>query len=136
MKFKDKVREGRLNQKMTQQALADAIGVSLRTLRNYESGERYPRDRKLYRKLADVLQVDINYLFTEDTDFTLSVHEAYGARSASQARKMVETLGGMFAGGELTEDDMDAVMKAMQQFYWDAKESNKKYIPKKYRDNE
>lgn len=45
-------------------------------------------------------------------------------------------IGGMYAGGELSEDDLDAVMKAMQKLYWDAKEDNKKYTPKKYRKND
>ena len=133
MKFKDKVREGRIRKNMTQQQLADALGVALRTLTNYERGERYPRNREIYKKLADIFEVDVNYLLTEDLEFTIQAGEKHGARAAIQARGMVEELGGMFAGGELTEDDMDAVMKAMQQFYWDAKENNKKYTPKKYR---
>ena len=133
MKFKDKVREGRIRKNMTQQQLADALGVALRTLTNYERGERYPRNREIYKKLADIFEVDVNYLLTEDLEFAIQAGEKYGARAAIQARGMVEELGGMFAGGELTEEDMDAVMKAMQQFYWDAKENNKKYTPKKYR---
>lgn len=133
MKFKDKVREGRIRKNMTQQQLADALGVALRTLTNYERGERYPRNREIYKKLADIFEVDVNYLLTEDLEFTIQAGEKYGARAAIQARGMVEELGGMFAGGELTEEDMDAVMKAMQQFYWDAKENNKKYTLKKYR---
>ena len=133
MKFKDKVREGRIRKNMTQQQLADALGVALRTLTNYERGERYPRNREIYKKLADIFEVDVNYLLTEDLEFAIQAGEKYGARAAIQARGMVDELGGMFAGGELTEEDMDAVMKAMQQFYWDAKENNKKYTPKKYR---
>ena len=133
MKFKDKVREGRIHKNMTQQQLADALGVALRTLTNYERGERYPRNREIYKKLADIFEVDVNYLLTEDLEFAIQAGEKYGARAAIQARGMVDELGGMFAGGELTEEDMDAVMKAMQQFYWDAKENNKKYTPKKYR---
>lgn len=38
----------------------------------------------------------------------------------------------MFAGGELSEGDKDAVMLALQKAYWDCKEDNKKYTPKKY----
>ena len=39
----------------------------------------------------------------------------------------------MFAGGELSEQDKDAVMLALQKAYWACKEDNKKYTPKKYR---
>lgn len=42
-------------------------------------------------------------------------------------------LSGMFAGGELSDADKDAVMIALQKAYFDCKEDNKKYTPKKYR---
>lgn len=47
--------------------------------------------------------------------------------------QLVEEMGGLFAGGELSDDDIDGVMKAMQELYWKAKEDNKKYTPKKYK---
>ena len=93
----------------------------------------YPKKREIYSKLAELLDVDINYLLTEDEEFTMQAHEKYGARGAKQAQELVNQLGGMFAGGELSEQDMDAVMLSMQKLYWDAKEENKKYTPKKYR---
>ena len=42
-------------------------------------------------------------------------------------------MGGLFAGGELSDDDLDGVMKALQDYYWKAKEDNKKYTSKKHR---
>ena len=39
---------------------------------------------------------------------------------------------GLFAGGEMAEEDMDALMLAVQQAYVDAKRKNRKYTPKKY----
>ena len=32
-------------------------------------------------------------------------------------------------------DDMDAMMRAIQEAYWEAKDINKKYTPKKRRKN-
>ena len=40
---------------------------------------------------------------------------------------------GLFAGGELADEDLDEMMKGIQEAYWIAKENNKKYTPKKYR---
>ncbi len=133
MKFNEKVKEGRLLKNLTQQQLADEVGVSLRTLINYEHGKRVPRTRENYVKLAEALGLDLNYLLTEDEEFVVEANERYGAKAAIQAKTMVDKLGGLFAGGELSDEDMDAVMKSMQKFYWDAKEENKKYTPKKYR---
>ncbi len=36
----------------------------------------------------------------------------------------------------MTEEDMDALMFAVQQAYVDAKRENKKYTPKKYLQND
>ena len=50
-----------------------------------------------------------------------------------RASSAIAELAGMFAGGELSDADKDAVMLALQKAYWDCKEDNKKYTPKKYR---
>ena len=42
----------------------------------------------------------------------------------------------LFAGGELAEEDKDALMFALQQSYIDAKRKNKKYAHKKSEDEE
>jgi hypothetical protein len=49
------------------------------------------------------------------------------------AQKLVDELGGLFAGGELNEEDKDKVFRAITEMYWKAKDNNKKYTPKKYR---
>ena len=59
--------------------------------------------------------------------------EHYGSRGKRQAEQLVAELSGLFAGGELTESDKDAVMIALQKAYFDCKEDNKKYTPKAYR---
>ena len=55
-------------------------------------------------------------------------------RFCTQAERLVKEVSGLYAGGELAEEDMDAMMKAIQEAYWIAKEKNRKYVPKKYRD--
>ncbi len=132
MKFGEKVREERVRRGMTQQALAQEIGVSLRTVTNYETGSMYPKKREVYAKLAMVLEVDVNYLLTENEEFAIQAQERYGTSGARQADALINQMGALFAGGELTATDKDAVMRAMQQIYWDAKEENRKYRPKKY----
>ena len=72
-------------------------------------------------------------LHNENDDFVVAAAERYGYSGKKQAMKLVEEMGGLFAGGELSDDDIDGVMKALQDYYWKAKEDNKKYTPKKYR---
>lgn len=133
MKFCEKVKEARNKAGLKQDELAKAIGVSLRTITNYESGERYPKKREVYYKLADVLKVDVNYLLTEDEEFLIDAEKQYGKRGAKQAKELLAEVSGLFAGGDLADEDLDEMMKGIQEAYWIAKEKNKKYTPQKYR---
>lgn len=133
MKFGEKLKDLRKEKGINQTALAKEIGVSLRTVISYETGKSYPKKREIYAKIAEYFNIDINYLLTEDEEFITSAEEKYGSRGARQAAELVAEIGGLFAGGELSEADKDAVMRSLQQAYWDAKEDNIKYTPKKYR---
>ncbi|MDO4460702.1 MAG: helix-turn-helix transcriptional regulator [Clostridia bacterium] len=132
MKFGEKLRYLRKEKKLTQEQVGKIIGVSKRTYLGYEQDGRYPKKREVYGRLAEALDCDINYLLTEDEEFITSAAEQYGSRGKRQAEELVAELSGMFAGGELSEHDMDAVMIALQKAYFDCKADNKKYTPKKY----
>ena len=56
----------------------------------------------------------------------------YGYRGRKGAEKLITEVTGLFAGGEMAEEDMDELMLAIQEAYIDAKKRNKKYTPKKY----
>lgn len=133
MKFGEKLKQLRLEKNVSQEAAAKAVGVSRRTYVGYEQEGRYPRYRETYTSLAQFFGVDTNYLLTEDEDFVTKAAEQYGSRGKRQAEELVAELSGLFAGGELSESDMDGVMIALQKAYFDCKADNKKYTPKKYR---
>ena len=63
----------------------------------------------------------------------IRANEQYGSRGARQAWDMAAEIGSMWAGGEMEEEDMDAIMQALQEAYWDAKKSNRKYVNRRYR---
>ena len=127
MKFAEKLRHLRKKKELTQEEAANVIGMSLRTYQGYEQDGRYPRKREVYQKLADLYGCDVNYLYMEDEDFAKSAEMRYGSRGRRQAEELVSELSGLFAGGELTEDDRDAVMIALQKAYFDCKRDNAKY---------
>lgn len=129
MKFAEKVRAARLNIGYTQKQLAEITHVALRTIVSYEKGESYPRKRETYAALANALNVETNYLLTEDEEFVVN-----GAHGASQAQAVIDGFSGLCAGGTLSEEDKDAVMKALQDIYWESKARNvQKYTPKKFK---
>lgn len=134
MTFADKIKKERAKLQMTQADFAKYIGVSHRSLQNYELGINHPRSREAYQKIATALGLDVNYLLTENEEFVLGIAEQYGSRGAQGATKVLSDVKALFAGGEMAEEDMDVFMKAVQDAYWEVKKINKeKYTPKKYR---
>lgn len=63
--FCKRLRETRMNRKLTQQKLADAVGLALRSYQCYEQGAREPSLDMLI-KLADALEVPTDYLLCRD----------------------------------------------------------------------
>ena len=133
MKFCEKLKEARIKAGLKQEELAEALGVSLRTISNYESGERYPKKREVYYKLAELFHTEENFFLNEGEEFMLAAAKEYGAKGAKQARALVEEVSGLFSSGGLADEDLDEMMRGIQEAYWIAKEKNKKYTPKKYR---
>lgn len=122
MKFGEKVRAARQNAGMSQEALAKAVQVSLRTISGYENEMRYPKKREIYGRLAESLGVEVNYLLSEDGE-----QEApHGVQSRQRAALLTAELNGMFIGGKLADADMDATMRALQEAYWVAKENSRR----------
>lgn len=132
MTFGEKIKAARKEANLTQKELAVLSGISLRTIINYEHDEKKPRKRSTYTTLAIVLHVDETALMDENEEFILDATERYGDRGRQQAIKLTQEVAGLYAGGTLEEEDMDAMMKAIQDAYWVAKERNRKFVPKKY----
>ena len=63
--FNKKLRESRIARNMTQQKLADCLGLALRSYQCYEQGTREPSLDMLV-KLADILEVPIDFLLCRD----------------------------------------------------------------------
>lgn len=134
MTFGEKFKAERVRRKLTQQEAADGLGLNRRMITLYENNHCFPRTRDAYKKIADFFEVDVNYLLTDDEEFIVSASERYGSRAMKQARELVDGISGLFAGGMLSERDKDAVMRELQDIYWDSKARNiEKYTPKKYR---
>lgn len=136
MEFSEKIRNARTAKGWSQKELAEATGMSLRTIQNYELGARLPKKRDTYLALAKALDVNEDVLLDDNASFVLRANERYGSHGARQAWDMVADIAAMWSGGQMDEEDMDAIMQAMQEAYWEAKKNNRKYVPKKYRKGE
>lgn len=135
MTFGEKVKTERKKLKIPQDVLAERVGVTRRTVTAWETDSVLPRTRKTYDKLAEALNVPVSYLLNDEEAFLLDAGEQFGYRGKKGAERLTREITGLFAGGEMAEEDMDALMFAVQQAYVEAKLNNKKYTPKKYLEN-
>lgn len=136
MTFGEKVKNERNRLGLDQDELAKKIGVTRRVISSYENDSSRPRGTERYKKLAEALGVNINYLLSEDEAFIADVEDNYGHRGAKQAKELLAEVTGLFAGGEMADEDMREMVDAIQEAYLIAKKNNKKYTPKKYRKDE
>ncbi|MGB5824186.1 MAG: helix-turn-helix transcriptional regulator [Proteocatella sp.] len=126
MLFGRKLKRLRKSAKITQGELAEKLNVTSRTLINYETGRCYPKQTEIYSALASIFDVTVDYLMSEDDEFTLTTYKL-GKTPQMQAQSLVNELTALLNGGILAEDDKDAMMKAISSSYWEAKEISKNY---------
>lgn len=126
MKFNEKIRLLRKKKKLSQPELAKLIGVSPRTIFGYEAGTCHPRKRVVYGRLAEALDVQVDYLLTERDD---EGFDRQGMKCLDQAKLLSEQMVGMYSSGELSEDGLDGIMKEIQNAYWRAKDVKRRQAP-------
>lgn len=132
MKFNERLKKFREDKSLTQVQLSDLIGISARMIQKYEAGTARPR-LDAAEKIAKALNITTDELLGNADMLVAQAAEKYGARGAKQAKQLTEEVTGLFAGGDMAEEDMDLMMKAIQDAYWIAKQNNKKFTPKKHR---
>lgn len=130
MSFGDKVRKLRGENKLTQSDLASKLGVSTRTIYNYEKGKLFPKDIKVIKGLAEIFNVTTDYLMKEidvkimseeESDFLNSAKDNFGYKGKKEAEQLIEKTAAIFAGGTLSEQDQDKFFESITKLYFDAK---------------
>ena len=84
----------RTERSMSQQELADALGISKSSINMYERGERQPNFEVL-ESIADYFNVDIDYLLGRTNKTTKIINP--------------NTMAAHFDGDEYTEDELDRI---------------------------
>ncbi len=134
MTFGEKLQQARKAKGLSQADLAKLAGVGRKTIINYEQGTTYPQNRSIYKKLAEILDVDADYLHNENDDFIADAQAMHGTRGRRQAQELMSEVTGLFAGGDLSEEDKDEFLRAVQEAYWESKRiAREKFTRKDYR---
>lgn len=145
MNFSDKIKRSREISGLTQQQLADRVGVSKRTIASYESSGAIARSSTM-RKLAEVLHVSYDYLQKDEvTDphqgmekmpYIEAAREQYGNAAAKEVDELLERNAALFAGGELSEEAKDAFFQAVAKAYLECKNAARRTYGRKKKESD
>lgn len=123
MEFGEKIKARRLELKISQQTLALNSGLSLRSIQNYESGQRHPANVSIIKDIAKVLNISYEYLLDDKAQYIIDAAARGGEQAALDVDKLISNIHAIFAGGELSQENKDKVMRAVNEIYWETKES-------------
>lgn len=124
MSFAQRLRAARQAANLSQKELADAASISVRSIQNYESSSRMPNSLAIVARLAQALNVSQEFLLSDSESLALESVADKEAQTKSEVAALIAEVGGLFAGGELAQEDKDAVLKAIMDAYWDAKSAS------------
>ena len=145
MTFSDKIKRAREVAGMTQKELAEAVGVSQRTIASYESGGASARKTTI-EKLGAALKVSVRYLSDESCtdpladiekdEYIEQARARYGAKGARDMDELLRDNAALFAGGELSQEQKDAFFEAVMFAYVTSKEKAKEKFGRKKKSEE
>ncbi len=129
MCFGGKLRALRQSRRMTQAQLALALGVTKRTLINYEQGRCCPKQTEVFARIAALFDVSVDYLMSGEDEALPEARR--GPRPVAQEiQRLLSEAGSLFAGVRLDEEDRDKVMRAIGELYRKVNKNNGKFAPK------
>ena len=119
-----------------QKFVADKLGVRSNTLSGYESGARAP-DPKMLVDLAEFYNVTTDYLLGKSDNPELTEKDERDiAKRMEQIKEDLTTGDGLsFHGEPISPEARDSLLEAIEYAERQTTRINKKYIPKKYRDD-
>lgn len=133
MIFSEEVKKHRKRLGMTQKEFAEACGISVRILQNYESGSRIPK-YDTFIKIRDYLNLSTEELISSEDYMYMTLGKTDETRPQRSFLERAEDCCAFMAGGDIPQEDMDEAFKMITLAYTKATEKNKKkYTPKKYR---
>jgi immunity repressor protein len=121
-----RIKELRLENKLTQKELSDFLGLTPKMISFYELGQRVPPS-DIILKLADKFKVSTDYLLGNETP-AAEKPSAPSKRDLNDLAKFLNKTEVMFDGDtyNLSEEDQQKLRNALEFVFWDAKRQNKR----------
>lgn len=141
--FGSRLRELRKIKGLTMKELGKKFSLAESTISGYENGNRRP-DLEMIDAFADFFNVSSDYLLGRSDNpipsellNPTSKDEKDIAKRMEEIRKDLSKQDGLsFHGEPLSDEAIESLMEAMEHVVRQTQRINKKYIPKKYRDED
>ncbi len=124
--FSQKLRQARKRVRLSQSQLAERVGVTQRSMTNYECGRAVPR-RKTLQKIARELHVTVEYLTNDAVsdpqagrlreERLMTARALFGRRGEQEMNELMERNAAFFAGGSVDQEAKDAFFDALMTAY-------------------
>lgn len=130
MQFSEKLRLLRLEHNLSQSELSTKIGVTERTIYNYETNDRVPKI-DVVTNIAHVFGVPVDALVSDKAPtsapaadkeaFLQMAKKHFGSRGKNEAEALLERASALFAGGDLDEDAKEEFFQSLTNAFLIAK---------------
>jgi len=138
MTIGEKIKLLRKRAGMTQAELAEKLAVTTRAVIYFEKNQRHPSD-EIIKRLAEIYEISEEVLADDRKDLELTKEEKFIQRAKSEdnkrgkteAEKFLEKCRVFFAGGSVSDEDMDLVFESLTEIFFDAKRKAKDKYGKK-----
>ena len=97
MRFGEKLKKERKKMHLTQEQVAEKIGITRRAYISYEQKDVRPRNKETYKLLASVLDCDVNYLIRDDSNDFMNAVIASGASIIGASAALMSPTGAIAA---------------------------------------
>lgn len=112
--YGERLLKARKKKELTRVELGKLCGITGRTIQNYELGHVTPNRIDVSQRLADVLDISVDYLIYGEKEETELTEE--------DKKEILAHASALFAGGKLSDDEQLAFIYELQTLYMKARQ--------------
>ena len=112
--YGERLMKARKEKELSREELGKLCGITGRTIQNYELGHVTPNRIDVSQRLADVLDISVDYLIYGEKEETELTEE--------EKKEILAHASALFAGGKLSEDEQLALIYELQTLYMKARQ--------------
>ena len=112
--YGERLLKARKKKELSREELGKLCGITGRTIQNYELGHVTPNRIDVSQRLADVLDISVDYLIYGEKEETELTEE--------EKKEILAHASALFAGGKLSDEEQLAFIYELQTLYMKARQ--------------